>query len=152
MDFGYLYTSLEGRIGRQSYWIGIVGFIVIGIIAYLIINAIFGILSTAGLILVFIVQLVLLYPSYALMGKRFQDRDKPASYALILIGLSILNGLLGIFGITHDAIGQPTAVGWIFNIAQLIVGIWFLVELGFLRGTIGPNQYGPDPVTGGAPI
>ncbi len=152
MDFGYLYTSLEGRIGRQSYWIGIVGFIVIGIIAYLIINAIFGIMTMVGLVILFVVQLALLYPSYALMGKRFQDRDKPASYALILIALSILNGLLGIFGITHDAIGQPTAIGWIFNIAQIIVGIWFLVELGFLRGTVGPNQYGPDPIVGSVAI
>ena len=26
-----------------------------------------------------------------------------------------------------------------------VVAIWFLVELGILRGTVGQNQYGPDP-------
>jgi uncharacterized membrane protein YhaH (DUF805 family) len=27
------------------------------------------------------------------------------------------------------------------------VAIWFLVEFGCLRGTIGANRYGPDPVS-----
>ena len=30
--------------------------------------------------------------------------------------------------------------------AMLIGGIWTLVECGFLKGTAGPNQYGPDPL------
>jgi uncharacterized membrane protein YhaH (DUF805 family) len=28
----------------------------------------------------------------------------------------------------------------------IIVGLWFLIELGFLRGTAGDNSYGPDPL------
>ena len=40
----------------------------------------------------------------------------------------------------------------VIAIALVIVGygIWLLVETGFLRGTIGPNQYGPDPLNPGA--
>ena len=37
---------------------------------------------------------------------------------------------------------------WIFSAALLIVGIWYLIELGFLRGTVGSNEYGPDPLEG----
>jgi uncharacterized membrane protein YhaH (DUF805 family) len=36
---------------------------------------------------------------------------------------------------------------------SLVVGvfaIYLLVVLGFLRGTVGPNQYGPDPLGGTA--
>jgi uncharacterized membrane protein YhaH (DUF805 family) len=33
-------------------------------------------------------------------------------------------------------------VGAIF----LIGAIWLTIELGFLRGTAGPNDYGPDPL------
>ena len=38
--------------------------------------------------------------------------------------------------------------GWWVLIAfvPVIGGIWALVETGFLPGTTGPNQYGPDPL------
>jgi uncharacterized membrane protein YhaH (DUF805 family) len=28
----------------------------------------------------------------------------------------------------------------------LIVALWFLIELGCMRGTPGDNRYGPDPL------
>ena len=36
------------------------------------------------------------------------------------------------------------AVMWFIPIVQL----WVLLELGFLRGTIGDNQFGPEPIVG----
>ncbi|MFT6862889.1 MAG: uncharacterized membrane protein YhaH (DUF805 family), partial [Akkermansiaceae bacterium] len=38
--------------------------------------------------------------------------------------------------------------GWMIlvNFIPLVGGIWALVECGFLSGTPGPNQYGPDPL------
>jgi uncharacterized membrane protein YhaH (DUF805 family) len=40
--------------------------------------------------------------------------------------------------------------GWFLLIVLIpIVGsIWLLAELGFLRGTIGPNRFGSDPLDG----
>jgi len=40
--------------------------------------------------------------------------------------------------------------GWFILVCLIpIVGsIWLLVELGFLRGTIGANRFGPDPLDG----
>ena len=39
---------------------------------------------------------------------------------------------------------------WIFiALVPLIGGIWALVETGFLPGTNGPNEYGPDPLAAG---
>ena len=32
IDFAYLYTSVEGRIGRKDFWLGVLGFVVVGII------------------------------------------------------------------------------------------------------------------------
>ena len=147
VDFGYLYGSTEGRIGRQSYWIGIVGFIIAWLIIYLIVNALFGVLTPTGRVVVFIVQLFLVYPTYALMAKRLQDRGKPPNYVAIAIGLSVLINLLDLLGLTRsEVIAQPNLLGWILNIALLIVAVWFLIELGFLKGTDGPNEYGPDPL------
>ena len=38
--------------------------------------------------------------------------------------------------------------GWWVLIVFLPVigGLWYLIECGFLRGTPGPNTYGPDPL------
>ena len=38
--------------------------------------------------------------------------------------------------------------GWwvLIVLVPVIGGLWYLIECGFLRGTIGPNTYGPDPV------
>ena len=40
--------------------------------------------------------------------------------------------------------------GWfvLVNFIPFIGTIWALVELGFLRGTMGPNRFGPDPLGG----
>ena len=37
--------------------------------------------------------------------------------------------------------------GWwvLINFVPCIGGLWALIENGFFRGTIGPNQFGPDP-------
>ena len=36
MDWKYLFTSLEGRIGRKSYWMGVIAMTVIVVIAEVI--------------------------------------------------------------------------------------------------------------------
>lgn len=40
--------------------------------------------------------------------------------------------------------------GWwcLINLIPYIGGIWAFVEVGCLRGTMGPNQFGPDPLHG----
>jgi uncharacterized membrane protein YhaH (DUF805 family) len=36
---------------------------------------------------------------------------------------------------------------WVLIIfVPVIGGLWYLIECGFLRGTPGPNNYGPDPL------
>ena len=144
-DFNRLYLTTDGRIGRQDFWMGIVGLFVAGLIVALIVAAIFGMMSTASRVVLFIVQLAFAYPSYCLMAKRFQDRDKPAMYAAILIGVNLLLALLGLLGVTGDPL-DPNFLATIFGLVMLAIGIWVIVELGILRGTVGQNQFGPDPV------
>ncbi len=40
--------------------------------------------------------------------------------------------------------------GWwvLIGLVPLIGGLWALIETGFLPGTEGDNQYGPDPLAG----
>ena len=39
--------------------------------------------------------------------------------------------------------------GWwmLIIFVPFIGGLWYLIECGFLKGTTGPNSYGPDPLT-----
>jgi uncharacterized membrane protein YhaH (DUF805 family) len=144
-DYNRLYLTSEGRIGRQDFWMGLVGLLVVGIVVSLIIGALFGMVSFSARLLNFILQLVFAYPAFCLMAKRFQDRDRPGSFAWIIIGLGLLVSLLGLIGLTGDP-ANPNWLGWVLNLADAAIAIWFLIELGFLRGTQGANQYGGDPL------
>ena len=144
-DINHLYLTTEGRIGRQSFWIGIVGLVVVSIVINVIVGALFGWVSFGARLIQFIVQLALAYPAYALMAKRFQDRAKPATYAAIVIGINILYSLLVVLGIIAVQ-GGGGAIAIVFGLVMAAIGIWILVELGILRGTVGNNAYGPDPL------
>jgi uncharacterized membrane protein YhaH (DUF805 family) len=146
MEFDYqrLYLTADGRIGRQDFWMGILGFFVVGIVLGLIIWGVFGATSFFARLLNFIIQLAFAYPSYNLMAKRFQDRDRQPMFAAIIIGVGLLLGLIGLF--TGNPMGTPGFLGTIFSLIWLAIIIWVMVELGVLRGTVGQNQYGPDPV------
>jgi uncharacterized membrane protein YhaH (DUF805 family) len=147
MDFSHLYLSTEGRIGRQNWWIGHIVLAVIVLVITLIVSGLFGSLSIATRLINFILVLVLAYPAYAVSAKRFQDRNKNGALGAILIAISIFSSLLQLFGIgvSSDPM-HPSTFGMILGIATMAVGIWYLIELGILRGTVGANQYGPDPV------
>lgn len=145
MDFGYILTSTEGRIPRSQWWAGLAVIVVIGVVLALLIAWLFG-PTTIGLIATLILQVALIFPSYALSAKRFQDRGKPGGLALIGIGLGLVQTLARVVGLSNPL--QPTALDLILGVALLIVGIWYLIELGILRGTVGQNAYGPDPLDG----
>lgn len=146
MDFAYILTSARGRIPRGHWWAGIVPLVAINTAAYLLFFNVLGILFTeAGRIAILIVQLVLAYPYFAVSAKRFQDRGKPAWLALVVPGLMVLSALLAELGVT----GQPferTILDMVLGVLTLIGTIWYIVELGLLRGSVGANAYGEDPL------
>ncbi len=121
MDWNYLFTSIEGRISRQPFWIGTVILMAISWLANLIISGIFGKGAIGGL-LSLIVALVLLYPSIALAAKRWHDRDKSGWWSLILlipfvgwiwylVECGILPGTAGPNRFGPDPLGNPVPVG-----------------------------------------
>lgn len=66
-------------------------------------------------------------------------------YGVVLL-LVMIGGLAGAAKRLHDR----DRSGW-FQLIVLIPltgAIWLGVEIGFLRGTFGPNRFGPDPLAG----
>jgi uncharacterized membrane protein YhaH (DUF805 family) len=144
MDLQYIFASFDGRINRAKWWAGMVILAIVSAVFSFLIELIFG-GGTFGTFLVILVTLALFYPTYAVCAKRFQDRDRPGKTALYGLVPLLIASLLGILGLTVSGL-EPTAIGWICTLINLGVGIWFLIDLGILKGTPGQNHYGGDPL------
>jgi uncharacterized membrane protein YhaH (DUF805 family) len=154
MDFGYLYTSFEGRINRKRYWMGLIVLIIIMMVvmfgAIYLVGGSIGAADFQTRLITFVLQLLFLYPSTALMVKRLHDRNRPSYWAAILIVPMVLKSLTDLMGMTGDPLNQ-NALDYLLNIIVFVVSVWFFIELGCLRGTVGSNQYGPDPLAAPVP-
>ena len=121
MSIWAVWFSFSGRINRKTYWLkGIL--LPIGIIVGLFLaGAAADMFSqVAGDILWYLVLaafLAFIVTSLAVSVKRLHDRNRT--------GWWILTTYIPVVGI--------------------IVGIWFFVELGFLKGDSWPNRYGDVP-------
>lgn len=71
----------------------------------------------------YIVGLVLIWPALALFVKRWHDRDRSLWFVLLIF----------------------------IPLVNLFASVWVIIELYFLRGTVGDNRFGPDPLAAQAP-
>jgi uncharacterized membrane protein YhaH (DUF805 family) len=139
MDWVYLLSSFEGRISRKTFWIGIAVLIVAELAAYLIAEALQGDRLSA------IVDLAFIYPEFAIAVKRAHDRDLPIWILVAFFGGEAVLDLLTVLEMSGSS-EQPSVMSLFIAVPFTVLLVALLIELGFRRGTIGPNQYGPDPV------
>jgi uncharacterized membrane protein YhaH (DUF805 family) len=144
MDLSYLFTSFDGRINRKPYWMGVLIMIGAAIVLSIVVGFIIGFTSRAYMIYSLLLQLGLLYPSAALMAKRLHDRNRPTWWIALILVPSFFQSIASVMGDPAN----PGAIVLGLSLIVFVIGVWFFVELGCLRGTIGPNQYGPDPLEG----
>ncbi|MGM4920330.1 DUF805 domain-containing protein [Tardiphaga sp. 813_E8_N1_3] len=149
MDWTTLLFSFTGRINRGKYWLAILIYLVIWItfitaavmwLGGFDTDRLFSMVGAA--ILLWLAAIVLIvagtWSGIATGIKRLHDREKSGWWILVFwLGPSVLSGI----GSTSSA-----STSFVFHIASFAVTIWAIVELGFLRGTAGPNEYGPDPL------
>lgn len=142
----YLFTSTDGRISRQTYWIGIVIITAVGVPS-LFAGAFLGGNTGAA-----IVNLFFLWCGFALSVKRAQDRNRhylfiAAYFGLLALLTSVQASTKG--GISDKMMDPSVAPRILVGLVSvLFIGyvIYLFIELGCLRGTVGPNKYGPDPL------
>lgn len=141
MDWKHLLFSFEGRVNRAKYWL--VALITIGVsmaIAFLLIAVALN--SIAGFSVLALLILIPAYVGVVVGVKRLHDRNKSGWWLLLYY---LVPGILtGIAGDSYE--GTNLAL----NVVGHAISLWALVDLGFLRGTAGPNDYGPDPLEGQA--
>src|ERR1700754_1890857 len=164
MGMLHLLFGFSGRANRGKFWLAVVLWIVFWAIAVpACVLAAFIILGLhlpdsslphdelvsryirlafdyLGLLIVFIAfTLVSWVSAFAVGVKRLHDRDKSGWWILLFY---LAPSFLGSWQTaTPDLSGV-----FILSLAATAIAIWAFVELGCLRGTPGPNQYGPDPL------
>ena len=141
MDWNFLLNSFHGRIGRQTFWIAMGAIAVTNVLACLVAGQIQGERLSA------IVDLAFTYPEFAIALKRAHDRGLPVWLLIIFFSANGVLDLLDVLGWGGSA-EQPSMLSLAIAIPFTVFGLALLIELGFRRGTIGPNQYGPDPLAG----
>jgi uncharacterized membrane protein YhaH (DUF805 family) len=139
MDWVYLFNSFEGRIGRQTFWIGIAILVPAELLAHFVAEALQGDRLSA------IVDLAFTYPEFAIAAKRAHDRDLPIWILIVFFGGGAVLDLLTVLGLAGST-EQPSVLSLFIAVPFTVLLVALMIELGFRRGTIGPNRYGPDPV------
>lgn len=102
-----------------------------------------------------ILQVLFSYPLAALCVKRRHDRNRSGIDVWILIGANLLVTLLMLLGIGMttteiQGVAVPAPAQWmqLVQLALAIFGLYLFIVLAFLKGTVGANSYGPDPLQG----
>ncbi len=124
------FTSLDGRIPRKGFWLGFLVLLIISWILQFIAFAAFGI---------------------SMMGDPNATPEQAMqqmSGMMIPLGIVLLLTLWPTICLYAKRWHDRDKSGWwsLILLIPIIGGIWMLVELGFLRGTDGPNRFGPDPI------
>ncbi|MFD0934030.1 DUF805 domain-containing protein [Methylobacterium trifolii] len=132
-----LLFSAQGRIARGQFWKGVL-------------------LSTLAILAAaFVLNMVLaqFIPNEAGPDGGFSVNGANAlPFILVNLVVGVLLTWISIcLGIKrfHDR-GKP-GIWVLIMFVPFIGGIWYLVETGFLKGTAGPNAFGPDPLGGQLP-
>ncbi|MFV0574629.1 MAG: DUF805 domain-containing protein [Vibrio sp.] len=132
--------SFQGRIGRQRFWLWNLFYylVMLGFIAASS-QKLFGEFSSFA---IFIFSAAMLIPDLAVTAKRWHDRNKSSWWLLMHVPLILGRVTMPAPGMESVA---PTMSQTLISAVALVCGVWMLVECGFMKGTEGENQYGPEP-------
>jgi uncharacterized membrane protein YhaH (DUF805 family) len=141
------YLLPRGRISRSQYWLK-------WAIPIVAITLLFRIAVVAGYqngavglarslwIASVVFNFAILWPGAAVLAKRIHDRDKPGWLAAVFYAPVVLYTIAARLFLDP---AEPSLAFGAFALAMLSIFLYFVVEFGFFRGTVGQNQYGPDP-------
>lgn len=128
-----LLFSAEGRIGRGAFWKGIL-------------VSVFGAMIVAAVLNFALARII---PNEAGPDGGFSVTGANA------VPFLVLNLAATIFAVWssiclgvkryHDR-NKPGV--WVLLSIVPFANIWYFIETGFLKGTTGPNGFGPDPLAG----
>jgi uncharacterized membrane protein YhaH (DUF805 family) len=141
MNWLYILDGFHGRISRQTFWIAMGTVLLANVVVCYAAQQIQGDQLNA------IADLAFTYPEFAIAVKRANDRNLPLWLLGIFFAASVLLDLFSVLGWagTDEA---PSTLAIAVSVPFTILGLALLIELGFRKGTPGPNPHGADPLAG----
>ena len=156
-----LLFRFDGRISRTQFWLGHVAmaavvagafltwFIAVAMFSLGGANTLSGkskdlanIISWFALLLTIIIAVVgTLWMTAALACKRLHDRGKSGWWALALCAMLVF-AYVPKYWLVLISPALAKAVG----IALGVAALWYIIELGLMKGVYASNAYGPDPM------
>jgi uncharacterized membrane protein YhaH (DUF805 family) len=142
MNWGHLVFQFDGRVSRSRFWIAALIFAAINVVL-----AILGYVTDQSVVfqaLNSMLGIVILISSIAVGVKRLHDRNKSGWYLLLFY---LVPSILVVIGVLIGAfVEDSTIIATVLGLLAFAIGVWAFVEMGCLRGTVGVNRYGPDPI------
>jgi uncharacterized membrane protein YhaH (DUF805 family) len=143
MSLTQLLFSFQGRLNRKPF---LITNIAIGVIATPLLLLALGMAGELGPVMAgepsTLFNLACAIPTIlfglAIGAKRLHDRDKSAWWLVVLYAIP---QILSTAGNWTEGAGFV-----ILHLLNMAIIVWAFVELVCLRGTVGPNRYGPDPL------
>jgi uncharacterized membrane protein YhaH (DUF805 family) len=167
----YLF-SFQGRINRAKIWLFFLIVMCVWIALFVLFATLVGFsaftaqahngngLMAAGGGLLFlgllsaVVYVALLIATFAVTTKRLHDRDKGAVWLIpfivvpIVLNIYVFATIISQYGFQNLAEANANPVLMVCRLAAFALSLWAFVELYCLRGTVGDNRFGPDPLAG----
>lgn len=141
------YLSFRGRANRLRYWLTtlvlwVVSFGAAMVAVFLMATPVLGVVGTvlAGVLIV-----VVAVAGLANGARRLHDRGKSAWWLLVFVAVPLLLSMPGELARTSPD-ESVQAGGALLAVLGLPFSIWGFVVMGCLRGTVGPNKFGEDPL------
>lgn len=154
--FSQLFT-FRGRTNRARYWLVLLifaGLSAIGGLGLLVLRMLGqGAAAVSAVVPIALMGAALaVYVLGAVIGifnaiRRLHDRNKSGHWLWLFYFLpSLLNVVVQIMVPPGANPQQVNPVVFVPMLVSFAIILWAIVELGFLRGTRGPNRFGPDPL------
>ena len=145
MSIVRLFATFSGRIPRSSYWLGFVAIVLVfGLGRYALKRGLGADTPSPDGLVVTLWNLLAMVPLTALIVKRFNDRDRPSWIGYAVGAATAFCVVAPYFGFLAEP-AKFTLIEHIVFWSMLPLSLFALVDNGFLRGTPGPNRYGPEP-------
>jgi uncharacterized membrane protein YhaH (DUF805 family) len=138
------YFDLKGRVSRQEFWY----FILASVVVYIAAAIIDAVIRTG--LLVPIIALGLLLPMTGLGARRLQDIGRNGQLVWVWAIANLVMQLIGLLTVLSGPMGFVYfffAIGWLITLISLVTLIVSIALIYFWvqPGTVGANEFGPDP-------